>query len=195
MKAGKKGGREVEKGGKLLEMLAANYRHQLPFFKRVLIYVIANHWSSGTKKIFWMMEGNTASLHIFSGYYYQREIYYLLQKNISLFTRYERKNLNEIFDKGPQDNLEGDQDYPNNWRLKWLTALREDERHKERYEKLSEELNVSEDRFEQTSEARVTISFSSESPISQKNFQGWKLPIFPGTFLNLGQKTVLENPP
>lgn len=137
-------------------------QYKLPFFTRLVLYVISESWSE-YKTFFWGMVKNEDEAHCFSSYQYDKELYFLLRNNIQHFDQQERMLLNTIIDKGPQDEREGrNDDYNEYWQLKWYAALKNDEEYRSKYQELSKKLDITNEHYENLGEVR--ISSGSVSP-------------------------------
>src|SRR6185437_14864499 len=115
-----------------LQKLAKTPSYQLPFYKRVLFYIIAGDWQL-LRDIFWQLLSNKDESGYFSHYPYQPELYFLLNKVQCELTTEEENNLEEILATGPKK----DDDNPETiaaWRLRWLDALKNNRHFKPAYD-------------------------------------------------------------
>ncbi len=194
----------------ILNDLIFGRNYCLPFFKRIALHTISNNWNSNSKQIFWQMIKNNDAYGYFSKPHYSKEIYYLLQNNISKFNKDECNIINKIIANGPKIELEKDQErYNAYWKFELFSALRENPEYKEQYELLSKQFGTSYQEFERTGFVftRVgTVSpFTNEQILkmdSQEIVQhimsfkqkfGIDEPSIEG-FADLLNKTVKENP-
>ena len=63
-----------EKAIKMLGTICFDSKYQIPFFKRISLYVICENWET-TKTLFWELVKDNDTLHIFSYYKYQKELF------------------------------------------------------------------------------------------------------------------------
>lgn len=171
---------------RILKNLLLNYKYRLPFFKRIVLYIVSNNWDS-TKSVFWEMIKNKDEIGYFSLSVYRREIYYLLQLNISLFSDKERNLINDIIEQGPQkelpENKEGYKDY---WKYEWYSALRGNAAYSEKYNEFSKKFNTTgEKEFE--NEGMIFSRWGDVSPYSKEEII--KMPV-----TELVQNIVSFNP-
>jgi hypothetical protein len=119
----------------LLSYVTKQQKYNLPFFKRLVIYVIARNWKQ-LKVVFWEMIGKNDENRYFSNYPYRVDLYDLLLMVQSELETEEINHIQTIIDNGPQgDRL--DNNDPENWRHRWLDALKENIHFKEEYQQLS----------------------------------------------------------
>jgi len=140
---------------------APNFR--LPFFKRMALFVIAENWDGAFQSLFWKLVEQEGINNFFTNNYYYRETYLLLKGNITQFSEEEKSQIQILLDSniGGVENLES-------WRLRWYSALKDDEKFQERYNVLSDKLNVSSDDFERPSGV-ITRWIPSESPYTEED--------------------------
>ncbi len=151
----------------LLETLCFDKKYGIPFFRRMIIYVVSETWSE-TGSVFWNLVKNDDPLHIFSNHKYKKELYDLLEKNQSVFSENEKKILQTIIEQGdkenPRDEGENRLEY---WQLQWYSALRKIEPFDKTYKALSEKLNLKHDHYENLGELRLRSG--SITPIAKND--------------------------
>lgn len=149
----------------LLKTFSYNKKYHIPFYKRVTLYVISENWST-TKPLFWDLVKDNDSLHLFSIYKYQKELYDLLQKNQDELTSEEIEILQAIIDQGEQHEIdEEDENHREYWKLRWYAALKDIPQFKEKYLSLSKSHNLTNEHYEHLGEVRMRSG--SVSPISK----------------------------
>jgi hypothetical protein len=154
----------TEDGLSLLKTFALDNKYRLPFFRRVVLFIIGENWKA-CKKVFWEIFNCNDPIHIFSKYAFEKDLYELLNKNQTLLGKREIQALKKIIDKGPKDEKEGrDPHYLQYWQLRWFSSLRNTSPFKESYEKLSKLENLTNEHYENN--AVVTTRFGSVSPFS-----------------------------
>lgn len=151
-------------GVSLLKIFATDNKYRLPFFRRVVLFVIGENWET-CKSLFWEIVKKNDPMLLFSDHSFNKDLYELLNKNQLLLSKEEIATLKNIIDLGPQDIRE-DRD-PKNldyWKLRWYSALRNIEPFKECYEKLSQAENLTNEHYENL--GVVKSRFGSVSPLS-----------------------------
>ncbi|MDD3739457.1 MAG: hypothetical protein PHP31_09220, partial [Lentimicrobiaceae bacterium] len=151
-----------EKALKLLKTIFFDSKYRIPFFKRVVLYVICENWDT-TKSLFWELVKENDNLHLFSYYEYQKELFDLLNKNQNALNNKEIKIIENIIERGKQVEIEEEKENEY-WKLGWYSALKEIEPFKDKYLTLSKELNITSEHYEYLGEIRVRSG--SISPIT-----------------------------
>jgi hypothetical protein len=147
-----------------LNLIFSGNTYRLPFYKRILIYIITDNWLL-LKAIFWDLVKYKDGLKLFSDFKYQKEMYDLVSKNQLFFTLEEIKFLEEIIDNGPQYDPETkSKEYPEHWKLKWYSALNKIDPFKGQYQIFSKKLNRTSEQIE--TEGEITFS-GSISPLTK----------------------------
>lgn len=186
-----------------------NSQYYLPFFKRMIFYVISEYWND-YKDIFWDLVKDQDANHFFSKYHYRKELYYLLQTNIKFFSKEERKKIVDIINDGPQEGVEDKSPgYKEYWQFQWYSAMKEDEDFIAKFDELSKKRNLTSEHFEEL--GKVKIKRGYETPITKEeilkldnneivkyifDFQPkdrWKEPSIDG-FTDAISKAVQEDP-
>lgn len=148
----------------LLRMFCTNKKYKVSFFKRVTIFTIGNHWEK-LKQVFWDLVGESDENRLLSNSSFRKEVYQLLDKNQQNFNVTEKQIIGGIIAKGQVQHdwkiKSEDQDY---WRLQWYSALKHIEPFASEYAKLSSELNLTSQHFEDLGEIRFRKG--SESPLT-----------------------------
>jgi hypothetical protein len=199
----------INTGIALLKLFALENQYRLPFFRRVVLFVIGENWGL-TKSVFWELLNGNDSKKIFSNYNYEKDTYELLNKNQTLLNKKEIKTIQKIIDLGPQDKSEKsnpkDVDY---WQLRWYSALRNLTPFKERYEKLSQSEKLTNEHFENLGVIKARVGsvspFSMEEILEHSNEEivnfihafkpkdNWEEPTIDGLSSSLGK--AIENEP
>ena len=153
-----------EDGLSLLKSFAFASKYRLPFFRRVVLFVIGENWEV-CKKLFWEIVKDNDLMHIFSEHSFSKDLYELLNKNQMLLIKEEIETLQKIIDIGPQDEKEDrDPKHLDYWKLRWYSALRNISPFKDNYEKLSLSQNLTNEHYENLGE--VIVRSGSVSPFS-----------------------------
>jgi hypothetical protein len=151
----------------LLETLWNDRKYQLPFYKRIALYVICENWDM-TKSLFWKVVNSNDPFHLFSIYKYQKELYDLLQKNQKALSQDEIIAIEKIVNQGQQGevntNGENQEEY---WKLRWYAALKDIQPFKEKYLSLSNVLKITNEHYENL--GQITVRSGSISPISKED--------------------------
>jgi hypothetical protein len=148
----------------LLNTFCYKKEYRIPFYKRMTLYVIGEHWDE-TKVFFWDLVKDEDALHLFSKYKYQKELYELLDKNQQKLLDNEKEILQSIIDKGEQDEVNKETEkHLEYWQLRWYSALRNTEPFSKKYLQLSKELKIDNEHYENLGEVRIRSG--SISPIT-----------------------------
>lgn len=149
----------------LLKTFCYDNKYRIPFYKRIALFVVCENWST-IKVLFWDLIKGEDTLHLFSNYKYQKDLYDLLNRNQQALEQQEKEILQSIIDQGEQGEIdkqdERDKEY---WRLRWYSALKNVEPFKDKYLELSKSLGITNDHFENSGEIRLRSG--SVSPISK----------------------------
>ena len=138
-------------------------KFRLPFFKRIALFIIAENWDSTFQPLFWKLVEQEGINNFFTNHYYYKEIYQLLKRNVLQFNEEEKSKIQALLDS----NIEGVENIES-WQLRWYSALKEDEKFRERFDSLSKKLSVSSDDFERPSGV-ITRWIPSESPYTEED--------------------------
>ncbi len=148
----------------LLRTFCNDKKYGIPFYKRVALYVICENWNT-IKSLFWELIKDNDALYLFSSYKYHKELYDLLSKNQLLISEEEKYILQNIINQGEQKKeLEQDEKHKEYWQLRWYAALKDIEPFKEKYDSLSQLLNITNEHYENLGEFRSRLG--SVSPVS-----------------------------
>lgn len=132
-------------------------KYPQPIFKRIMFYALSKTWDEN-KEVFWELVKAEDEVGYFSNTFLSKEIFFLLRENINKFDQDEKNKLNRIIEKGPQgERVSPGEDDTKYWQLQWYSALKDDVEFSEKYEKLSEELEVNSEHFETLGEVRTSI--------------------------------------
>ena len=152
----------VEAGVSLLKSFAFENKYRLPFFRRVVLFVIGDNWKD-CKRLFWEIVKEQDPMLIFSTPSFEKDLYELLNKNQMLLSHLEIAALRKIIDLGPQNKREnGDWKSKDYWQLRWYSALRNIAPFKDSYEKLSKSEKITYEHYENLGE--ISVRFGSVSP-------------------------------
>ncbi|MFY7733024.1 MAG: hypothetical protein ACOVSR_06035 [Bacteroidia bacterium] len=153
-----------EKAIKMLGTICFDSKYQIPFFKRISLYVICENWET-TKTLFWELVKDNDTLHIFSYYKYQKELFDLLNRNQKALNSDEIKIIESKIEQGKHVEVEEQGEKENKyWKLGWYSALKDIEPFKDKYLSLSKELNITSEHYESLGEIRVISG--SVSPLT-----------------------------
>jgi hypothetical protein len=158
----------------LLKTFCYDKKYHIPFYKRLILYVICENWNT-TKSLFWELIGENDSLNLFSSYKYQKELYDLLNRNQQVLDKEEKEILQRIINQGEQDEVnEQDKKHKEYWQLSWYSALNDIEPFNAKYLSLSKSLNITNEHFENLGEFRFrsgTVSPISKDDLLEKSNQ------------------------
>ncbi|MHA1737429.1 MAG: PIN domain-containing protein [Candidatus Heimdallarchaeota archaeon] len=157
----------------LIKLFAFNNKYRLPFFRRVVLFVIGENWEA-MNPVFWEMVKDNDPLHLFSNHSFDKDLYELLNKNQMLFVKEDIETIQKIIDLGPQNEKEDrDPKYIDYWQLRWYSALRNISPFKESYEKLSKSENLTNEHYENLGVVRTRVGsvspFSAEEILQKSN--------------------------
>lgn len=151
-----------EVGFSIIKSFALDNKYRLPFFQRVVLFVIGENWEA-CKSLFWEIAKDNDPMNIFSKHSHQNDLYELLNKNQKLLIKQEIETVQKIINLGPQDEKNDiDSNSLDYWKLRWYSALRNISPFKEIYAKLSQTQNLTNEHYENLGE--VTIRSGSVSP-------------------------------
>lgn len=191
---------------KVFADLLESPRYDIPFFRRMVLYVASQNWNV-LRPWFWKIVDNNDALQIFSRDCYKLELYFLLSAIAEELDQHEAEKIIAILEKGPQERktYTPDKEY---WQHRWLDALQKNKNFSELYKK-NNELH----RFEQdySNEGKIKVRIGNESPFSAEeisvmdekelvdkilNFENsskWNGPNIEG-FADELEKAVIANP-
>ncbi|MBL4561768.1 MAG: hypothetical protein JKX79_12380 [Labilibaculum sp.] len=154
-----------EEGLTILKTICFNAKYHIPFYKRISLYVICENWDT-TKSLFWELVKDYDSLHMFSYYEYQKELFDLLSRNQNSLNADEIKIIENLIEQGKQheteEQTEKQYEY---WKLGWYSSLKDIEPFKGKYLSLSKALNITSKHFETLGE--VQVRSGNVTPISK----------------------------
>ena len=139
----------------LLKEISSNPKYRLPFFQRVVLYVIGENWNS-LRNLFLETISESDPKKLFSDYHFQNDLYELLNKNQELLNEKELAKIQHILEIGPQEEKEKADSYPDYWRLRWYSALRKLPQYSELYTSFSKQFGRTHDDFDHENEVRIT---------------------------------------
>jgi hypothetical protein len=160
-------------GIELLKLFAFENRYRLPFFRKVVLFVIGKNWET-CKNLFWEIAKDNDPMLLFSNHSFDKDLYEFLNKNQMLLSQEEITILQKIIDLGPQDKREDrDPKYKNYWQLRWYSALRNIVPFKDSYEKLSQAENLTNEHYENLGVIKTRVGsvspFSAEEILQKSN--------------------------
>jgi hypothetical protein len=151
-------------GISLLKSFVTDNKYRLPFFRRVVLFVIGENWEE-CKSVFWEILKENDPMLFFSDHNFEKDLYEMLNKNQMLLNNEEISVLQRIIDFGPQDKKEDrDPKYKDYWQLRWYSALRNTAPFKGSYEKLSQAENLTNEHYENLGVIKTRVG--SVSPFS-----------------------------
>lgn len=150
-----------EAGLTLLESFFYNNKYRLPFFKKVVLFVIGENWTT-CRELFWDIVEENDSGRIFSTPRIQDELYELLNKNQTSLKSKDIQILQNIIAKGRKSTKKANNaDNKNYWQLRWYSALRDIAPFDECYKQLSEEINCTHEDYERGRVSAKKVVFLS----------------------------------
>lgn len=147
----------------ILKDISSNPKYRLPFFQRIVLYVIGENWNS-LRNLFMELISESDPKKLFSDYHYQNDLYELLNKNQEHLNEEELAAIQHILEIGPQEEKEKADSYPDYWRLRWYSALRKLPQYSELYTSFSIQFGRTHDDFDHENEVRITAG--DKSPIT-----------------------------
>ncbi|KAB2859044.1 MAG: hypothetical protein F9K09_03825 [Flavobacteriales bacterium] len=139
----------------ILKDISSNPKYRLPFFQRIVLYVIGENWNS-LRNLFMELISESDPKKLFSDYHYQNDLYELLNKNQEHLNEEELAAIQHILEIGPQEEKEKADSYPDYWRLRWYSALRKLPQYSELYTSFSKQFGRTHDDFDHENEVRIT---------------------------------------
>lgn len=125
----------------LLKEFACTNFYRIPFFRKIVFFVISENWEA-TKILFWEMLRDNDTHHYFSNNNYDYELKYTLNKIQKYLTADEIGLLKTIIENGPFIDANNRSINPKRWQLYWYSALTEIDIFKNNFAMLSKELDV-----------------------------------------------------
>lgn len=157
----------TEVAKKLLNEFSFNNKYRLPFFQRVVLFIIGENWNL-LKNLFIEIISENDKKKIFSDYEYQNDLFELLDKNQEKLEVNELNEIQKIIDFGPQeDNKERYENYSDYWRLRWYSALRKLSKYSDLYSSLSIKLGKTYEDFDYKNKIRFSSGESSPMTIEE----------------------------
>lgn len=138
----------------LLNVIISQKKYNLPFFKRMVFYIVANTWDE-MKSVFFDMIKEDDPEGYFSRYVYHNELHYLLRNVQNKLEPDEIQIISSILDKGPQTEKEFEPEYEV-WKHRWLDALKENDHFKDEYKKISEKFDLGNSDYVEEGKVKVT---------------------------------------
>jgi len=159
-----------------LRDLLRKQEYHIPIFRRMALYIIAGSWQN-LKDVFFDMIQDGDRHRYFSDYKYERDLDYLLKAVQTQLNNSESTKIVDIIEAGPKDD-----EYPEDhqqWKLRWLSVLKDHPVFAALYQKLAKELEVGDLKVPKRGRSWVTIG--PNSPFSVDEIQ------------NMDQETLLRN--
>lgn len=151
----------------LLETFCYDKRYNLPFYKRIALFVICENWNI-MKSLFWkLLNVNDDIFHFFSRHEYQKELFDLLRRNQQDFAVDEIEILKAIIKEGEQNEIIERENRKEYWQLSWYSALKDIQPFNGEYLFLSKALNLTSEHYETLGE--IQIRSGSVSPILKED--------------------------
>jgi hypothetical protein len=164
-------------------------RYDIPFFKRMLLYVVAQNWNS-LRSWFWKIIENDDQFQIFSRDCYKLELYYLLSSIAHKLEQHEAEKIIAILDQGPQERklYTPDKGY---WQHRWLHALKENKNFSELYKKNNDQNTFKQD---YANEGRIQVRIGNVSPFSIDEISDMTEEMLVNKILNFENKSNWDEP-
>lgn len=152
---------QPQKAAEALDILINSQRYQLPYFKRLAIYVITQNWTA-LKHLFWKLAGEQDAVKLFSADVYKVELYELLKHVSPVLDDDDIGRLKDIFASGPMGGKHDTADKAA-WVLRWYDALQ----HRTEFSVSYEETKAGFSKIKEFSDdGRVRIRIGHVSPVS-----------------------------
>lgn len=129
-----------ESATSIVDELCYDRSFRLPFFRRMALYTITEHWDV-LNRLFWKSPDT-----FFHSYEFEKELYRLLKQTNQTFSAHQLIQIDRILQAGPQLVEKDDPDY---WQLRWLSALKEHPHFQSRYEALSAKRKLTNQHYEE----------------------------------------------
>ncbi len=153
-----------EVGYSLLKLFVYNNKYRLPFFRKVVLFLIGENWEL-YKNLFWEIIGENDPMILFSNPHYYNDLYELLNNNQKLMNHEEIATLERIISFGSQDKEDQrDSKSIKFWQLRWYSALRNNLQFIHKYEALSQELNLTYENYQNL--GVISLVDAPESPLN-----------------------------
>lgn len=127
----------------VLHNLITKNEFNLPYYKRLLLFVVAEDWDN-LKFLFWKLIEKEQTVRLFSNYAYRLELHYLLSKVSNNLNDEEQELLLKIIENGPI----GEKHYTSTkeeWQHRWFDALQENAYFATKYKILENKFKLSKD--------------------------------------------------
>lgn len=144
----------------LLEQLSYDKKYRLPFFRRIVLYVIGENWEL-FKSLFWKFVKGENSFKLFLEHKYYKELFEILAQNQHKLLNNELNELTKIIDVA--ENVKGER--IESWKLRWYSALNQLPVFKEQYDKLSEQLDTTIEYYK--TEGEILVRSGTISPVDK----------------------------
>lgn len=189
----------------VLEDFITKNEYNLPYYKRLLLYVVEQDWDN-LKFLFWKLVEEETNVKLFSNFAYRLELHYLLSKVSKDLDGEEEELLFKIIENGPL----GEKHYTSTkeeWQHRWLDALQENAFFATKYKILNDKFKLSKD---YSDEGKFVVRVGHVAPytieeilamddkevvLNVENFQstgGWDDPTIEGFADFLGQAVEQE---
>ncbi|RZJ92494.1 MAG: hypothetical protein EOO20_01625 [Chryseobacterium sp.] len=142
----------------LMDLMTEN-SYDLPYFKRMTLYVISTNWQK-LRDSFWKLVDDNDSLRLFSTDAYKLELFHLLKAVSADLTSLEETRIWDILEYGPV----GERHYTaskESWQHRWLDALKDNSFFEKKYRRLTNKTNLKANYAE---EGKVTVRIGHVAP-------------------------------
>lgn len=119
-----------------LEYLITEQKYNLPFFKRIVLYVVSKNWNQ-LREVFWKIIDDMSPNSVFSIDCYKLELYYLLSNVAEQLNTIEEQKLWTIIQHGPIGDRH-DSASKEEWQHRWLTALQKNKFFNSKFDDLTQ---------------------------------------------------------
>lgn len=143
-------------------VLSSRYKHY--YIRRLFFYIVSLNWNN-TKQLFLNLINNNDENKCFSNWENHEDLYFLLEKIAQLLNTNECEYLEKIIDYGSQ-NESFYFEKPDDFKLYWLSALKDSQYFNSKFEDLSLEKGRSYNSLKPKRQTFVT--WGSISPLSKK---------------------------
>ncbi|KIA92272.1 hypothetical protein OC25_17730 [Pedobacter kyungheensis] len=149
----------VEKLKPILKDLLFANRYNVPFFKRMAMFIVSKRWDT-LGSLFMDVLAQESEFRLFSTDSYKLELHLLLETVATELTGEQAKVIGEIIKNGPI----GDRHYTaskEHWQHRWLDAMKSRKEFQKDYQHLTEKLNVKKNYRE---EGKIQVRVGHVSP-------------------------------
>ena len=142
--------------------LKYNHKH----FTKLSLYLLAKTWIN-SKEVFFEFVQNQDEQMLFSNSFWSDDLYFMLEEIADDLNEKEAFIIEKIIENGSQnEEYYNKNEYLNEYKILWYSALQSNEIFKTKYEKLSKKLNRTKDQIKP--KVRHHITWGSISPLSKE---------------------------